>query len=88
MSTCYSEPLLGVKYPVWTELEAGSPHLKQRLGSLIVLDVFINTWFILMQSRPEVPKQDGVPHHSLVVIVKILLHQVPYVILHLETEVG
>lgn len=88
MSACYSELWLGVKYPVWTELEAGSPHLKQGLGGLIVLDVFINTWFILLQSRPEVPKQDGVPHHGIVVIVKMLLHQAPYVLLHLETKAG
>lgn len=69
-------------------MEVGGPHLEQCLGRLIVLDVFINAWLPLLQSHPEVPEQDGIPHHHLEVIVKMLPHQAPYVILHLETKAG
>lgn len=69
-------------------MEVGSLYLEQCLGGLVVLDVFINAWLPLLQSQPEVPEQDGIPHHYFEVIVKMHPHQVPYVILHLGTKVG
>lgn len=66
------------------QFPADALYLKESFCYIIVLDIFINTKFCLIQCCSEISKKNWIPHDVLQLIWKMLLNQGSYVALYLS----